>query len=204
MVRWPPADRPTARARRCARREWLWVAGHRASSSPIVCDRCVASHCPGSWPASRLHRAGPLYSNIIKLIMSTATRRSSLVHLTRRRRPGHRRRHDRRGPRRLLVRRLGPLRACNGTAPTRGALRQPRRLPTAAAREPAPQPRHPPGRGHSDPRPAQPGRACHEKKQPGKDTRRSLSMPLTFYPCNESSVRQKRLPPATGRLSRFG
>jgi NAD(P)-dependent dehydrogenase (short-subunit alcohol dehydrogenase family) len=61
-----------------------------------------------------------------------------------RRRPGHRRRHDRRDPRRLLVWRLGPLRACNGTAPARGALRQPRHLPAAAAREPAPQPRHPP------------------------------------------------------------
>ena len=38
----------------------------------------------------------------------------------------------------------------------RGVLRQPRHLPAVAAREPAPQPRRPHGRGHPDPPPAQP------------------------------------------------
>jgi hypothetical protein len=46
--------------------------------------------------------------------------------------------------------------ACNGTAPIEVSSGPPEDLPAVEAREPAPQPRHPHGRGHPDPLPPQP------------------------------------------------
>jgi hypothetical protein len=72
-------------------------------------------------------------------------------------RPGRRRRGHRRRARRVPLSGPGSLRRLQRHRPHRGVLRRPQDLAAVPARQQKAQPRHPYGRGHPDPLPAQPG-----------------------------------------------
>ena len=64
----------------------------------------------------------------------------------------------------------GSLRRLQRHRPHRGVFRRPEGLPAVPARQPPPQPRHPYGRGHPDPLPAQPGpRLLRQETGRGQD-----------------------------------
>ena len=92
-----------------------------------------------------------------------------------RRRPVHRRHRDRRCPRRVPVRQPGPFRRLRRHRTDRGVLRQPEGAPAVAARQPAAEPRHPHGRDHPDPLPAQRRpRLLRAEDRRGQDTKEAL------------------------------
>ena len=93
-----------------------------------------------------------------------------------RRRPRHRRHRHRRRRRRGPVRHQGHFAAYNGTAPIEVSSGQPQNLPAVAARQPAPQPRHPHGRDHPDPpRPQRRPRLLRPEDRRGQDPQRGAA-----------------------------
>ena len=83
--------------------------------------------------------------------------------------------------------------AYNGTAPDRGVLGQPEDLPAVPAREPAPQPRRPHGRGHPDPLPPQRRpRLLRPQARRGQDPQRSPPLP-------QAAGQRRHLRPPAGR-----
>ena len=92
-------------------------------------------------------------------------------------RAGHRRRCHRRRPRRVPLSRPGPLRRLQRDRADRGVLRPAQDLPAVPAREPAAQPRHPHGRGHSGPPLPQRGpRVLRQEAGRGQDAERSPAL----------------------------
>jgi hypothetical protein len=118
-----------------------------------------------------------------------------------RRRPGHRRDRDRRRPRRVPLRRPGPLRRLQRHRADRGVLRPAEGLPAVPAREPPARPRHPHGRGHPDPPPAQPGpRLLRQETGRGQDPQRSPARAETagqqcYLACLQADARRAAAQP---------
>ena len=83
--------------------------------------------------------------------------------------------------------------AYNGTAPIEVSSGQPEGLPVVAAREPAARPRHPHGRDHPDPPPAQPG-PCLLRQEAGRGQDRQRGPALA-----ETAGQQRHLRLPAGR-----
>jgi transposase len=89
--------------------------------------------------------------------------------------PGQRRHHHRRRHRHDPVRQPGPVRRLQRHRPDRGVVGKPEDLPPVAARQPAHQPRHPHGRDHPDPPPAQRRpRLLRQEDRRGQDHKEAL------------------------------
>jgi Transposase len=97
-----------------------------------------------------------------------------------------------------------PLRRLQRHRAGRGVPRRPEGLPAVATRQPASQPRHPPGRDHPDPAQAQPRpRLLREKAGPGKDAQKSAPLPQAADQRRHLRPPARRRPP-TRRTLREG
>ncbi len=105
----------------------------------------------------------------------------------------HRRHRDRLRCRCLTLRQPGPLRRLQRHRADRGVLGQPEDLPPVTAREPAAQPRHPHGRDHPDPLPAQ--------RRPGllRPQARRRQDPQGSTPLPQAPHQRRHLRPPPGR-----
>ena len=183
---WPrPAPRWPAGCTPCSA---TWCPAASAGSlraRPLACCRRID---PASADRARCRLAGEFLGDLRRLdaqIRDTRNRLAAAVpgvrhypdrHL--RRRPGRRRRRPRRRRRHVPLRRPGPLRRLQRHRPDRGRPPASGRSTGSPARQPAPQPRHPHGRGHPDPVQRSPGRAYYDRKiaegKTGKEALRCL------------------------------